>query len=217
MPAALVAAVAPQLISSLAKQGLELLSGFFNTAANAGVTRVARVMQEKTGIRVEDIADNKLTDAQWAQLKEFELRNQELLLQELETTGTLEISRLQLANADRKGARDTQEEASRSKDWLTRHFIHIYAILLTVLAFAFIMLACFYTGLYDGANGVMDAESQQRAGTVDTVLGFLLGVSLSAVIQFFFGSSHGSGEKSDTIARILNKSVPEEAAPAGGN
>ena len=111
MPAALVAAIAPSLISSLAKQGLELLSGFFNTATNPGVTKVAKVLQERTGIRVEDIAEDKLTDAQWAQLKEFELRNQELLAPGARDLRHARISRLQLANEDRKGARDLQADA----------------------------------------------------------------------------------------------------------
>ena len=48
-------------------------------------------------------------------------------------------------------------------------------------------------------------------------MGFMLGVSLSAIIQFFFGSSRGSGEKSATIDRILNKTVADDSAPAGGN
>ena len=183
MPAALVAAIAPSLISSLAKQGLELLSGFFNTAATPGVTKVAKVLQERTGIRVEDIAEDKLTDAQWAQLKEFELSNQELLLQELETSGTLENPRLQLANEDRKGARDMQRDAMQAKDWMTRNFLYVYAIGLTLLAFVFIMYACFSNNLYVVAeNGLLDGPSQQRAGTIDTVMGFMLGVTLSAVI-----------------------------------
>ena len=42
---------------------------------------------------------------------------------------------------------------------------------------------------------------------IDTVLGVLLGVSLSAIIQFFFGSSQGSASKNDYIRTLTDDGV----------
>jgi hypothetical protein len=46
---------------------------------------------------------------------------------------------------------------------------------------------------------------------IDTVLGFLLGVSLSAIIQFFFGSSQGSKSKEKELS-LLNEAMHAQQA-----
>lgn len=206
--AALVAAVAP----ALARKGMDLLSGVLNGAADAGVEKVTRMIEEKTGITVEDIAEEKLTEAQWIALRDFELRHEAMLLEELESSRGHAIDRLRIAQTDRADARRLQAESIRAPDWLTRNFLHLYAVAITVLTFLFIGLAAFLPGLYteavgaDGASlGYLSAASQARARVIDTVLGFLLGVSLSAIIQFFFGSSAGSSAKSKTLDRLLDE------------
>ena len=216
MPAPLIGAIAAAVVPALAKKGLDLLSGVLNGAADAGVEKVTELIEEKTGIRVEDIADDKLTEAQWIALKDFELKHAELLLRELESDRTHDIDRLKSAQADRAGAREMQRTAIGSRDWFTRNFIYLYAIAITTLTFAFIAIAAFAPGLYvdavDGEGnplGFLTSASQARARVVDTVLGFLLGVTLSAIIQFFFGSSAGSSEKSRTIEKIIVDSRKE--------
>jgi hypothetical protein len=37
-----------------------------------------------------------------------------------------------------------------------------------------------------------------------TVVGFLLGVGITTILQYYFGSSSGSSDKSDTIDKQLN-------------
>jgi len=49
-----------------------------------------------------------------------------------------------------------------------------------------------------------------------TVVGFLLGVGISTILQYYWGSSSGSADKSETIAEELNGPKPpviEEIKP----
>ncbi len=64
MPFPLIAAIAPALIPSLAKRGMDLLGGFFNSAADEGVEKITNLIKEKTGIEIEDVAEDKLTEDQ---------------------------------------------------------------------------------------------------------------------------------------------------------
>ena len=61
-------------------------------------------------------------------------------------------------------------------------------------AIAFIFVAAF---------GPRYEANDPRSRVIDTVLGFLLGVSLSAIIQYFFGSSAGSKAKDDRIGDAM--------------
>ena len=76
-------------------------------------------------------------------------------------------------------------------------------ILLLCLGLAFIGYAAFGAQFDTGADGSLSAAGQAQIRTVDTVLGFLLGVSLSAIIQFFFGSSKGSNDKSRMLEDLI--------------
>ena len=203
MAIGLAAAILAAAVKPLARQGIDLLGGVFNGATQAGAERIAAEIEKRTGIRVEDIADDRLTAEDWAQLKEFELQNQEALLAELQAAQGHDIDRTRLMNEDRADARALQRVAMADEDWLTRNFIHLYAILLTGFTFAFIAWAAFGARFDTGADGAPSAAGQAQIRTVDTVLGFLLGVSLSAIIQFFFGSSKGSNDKSRMLEDLL--------------
>jgi hypothetical protein len=210
MPAPIIAAIASALIPSLARKGLDLVAGVMNGAADSGVEKITKMIEEKTGITVDQIADDKLTEAQWVDLKSFELEHQELLLKELEGTLRADIDRMRLTNEDRADARALQAAALGGPDWLARNFVYAYAIAVTLLTFAFVGFASFMPGLYETARnaageelGYLSGASQARARVIDTVLGFLLGVTLSAIIQFFFGSSAGATAKDGAIDRLL--------------
>ena len=93
-------------------------------------------------------------------------------------------------------------------DPFAKRFIYYYASGLSLLTFIFIFWAAF---LYDYANG----GSNQALRVIDTVLGFLLGVSLSAIIQFFFGSSAGSKSKEEKLS-TLNEAIRAQQGSAQG-
>lgn len=193
MPIPLIAAALSAIAPQLAQKGLDLLSGVFRGAVNKGTAEIADLIQQKTGIDINDVADNKLTDAQWAQLKQFEFEYQGKLLEYRQKSDANQLEYERIAAADRASARHMQEAAIGSTDPWVRRFIYIYASVLTLLTFVFIFFAAF---------GPAYKSDDPRARVIDTVLGFLLGVTLSAIIQYFFGSSAGSKAKDEKIGQL---------------
>jgi hypothetical protein len=198
MPVPLIAAAVSAIGPMLAQRGMDLLSGVFRGAVDKGTQEIANLIEDTTGIDVNDVADGKLTDEQWVKLKEFELQHQQMLLDYRQGVEARGLEEAKLAQKDRADARVMQIEHSRSQDPFVRRFIHYYALLITFLTFVFIFFAAF------GGQ-----HAQENVRIIDTVLGFLLGVSLSAIIQFFFGSSQGSSSKQEQIDRMTQKMAEE--------
>lgn len=205
MPAPLIASALAAIAPALAKKGLDLLSGLFRGALNKGTQEVAQLIEDKTGIDINDVADNKLTDGQWIQLKAFEFEHQGQLLQARQQIDANALESERMAHADRADARGLQKAALASDDIVARRFIYFYATGLTLLTFAFIFYASFFHNY----------EHKQSERTIDTVLGFLLGVTLSAIIQYFFGSSVGSKSKEEKIKNLTDTLQVPGSAPSG--
>jgi len=203
---AAMAAVAPEL----AKRGLDLLSGIFRGAVNQGADKVSELIREKTGIDVNDIVENKITEDQWVALKEFELGHQEQLLEYRKAMDAHEPELEKLRAEGRKNARETQSGRDKIEDRFVRWFTYIYAYIITILTFLFIFAAAFVPVFLDAE---LPIESWR---IIDTVLGFLLGVGLSAIIQFYFGSSSGSAKKSEAISNLLKDQSSGQPFANGG-
>jgi hypothetical protein len=205
---AALAAIAPEL----AQRGLDLLSGIFRGSLDQGAGKVAEMIKEKTGIDIHDAAENKLTEGQWIKLKQFELDHQEQLLAFRQNIDAHELEMDKLAVQDILNARGTQQERDTNDDRLVRHFTYIYAFLITGLTFVFIFLSAFLPAFFP--THPLPPESWR---IIDTVLGFLLGIGLSTIIQFYYGSSQGSRSKSAQIRSITDKFTGDPAADAGRN
>ncbi len=195
MPIPLIAAAVASIAPALAKQGLDLLSGVFRGAVNKGTQEIAALIEDKTGIDINDAADNKLTESQWAQLKDFEFQYQSKLLDFRQQADANALERERLVHADRIDARGLQKAALASDDIVAKRFIYYYATGLTLLTFVFIFWAAFFHD-FD--------KNKESARIIDTVLGFLLGVTLAAIIQYFFGSSAGSKSKDEKIKSLTD-------------
>jgi hypothetical protein len=197
MPVPLIAAALTAIAPALAKRGLDLLSGVFRGAVDKGTEEIAGLIEEKTGIDINDAADDQLTEEQWAKLKEFEFQYQAQLLEYRQQADAhaLEVERLH--QADRASARELQKATLASDDRFAQRFIYYYATGLSLLTFIFIFWAAFIHDYTKGNDAIR---------VIDTVLGFLLGVSLSAIIQFFFGSSAGSRSKEEKL-NVLNETM----------
>lgn len=195
MPVPLIAAAVAAIAPALAQRGLDLLSGLFHGALDKGTQEVADLIKDKTGIDVNNVADGKMDEAQWAKLKEFEFQYQEELLQHRQKMEASRLEEERLHQADRADARSLQKEALKQDDVFSKRFIYYYAIGITLLSFTFIFWASF---------GNIPTKNER---TVDTVLGFLLGVSLSAIIQYFYGSSAGSSRKSEVLDQQLREAT----------
>ena len=195
----LVAAIAPKL----AQKGFDVLSGLFSSAAAKGVDlaegvvkqqidKVAQKIQDKTGIKLDDIADDKLTDEQWRQLKEFELQEQELILEARQHVAEIELEREKAYLEDRQDARAAGTARDDNDDEYVRRFTYKYAYLITWLTFVFIVFAIAFPIYFENSTTKIPVQTWQ---IINTVVGFLLGVGLSAIIQYFYGSSMGSKSK----------------------
>ena len=185
------AAIAASLAPELANRGMNLLSAVFNGAVDKGAEQVGALIKEKTGIDIQAQA-NTLDENDWEKLRVFEASNAAKLAAMLQLD-TNDVERARIAQKDVAHARDAQKYALGSPDQLSQKFLYVYASALTLLTFAFIFWASF------GHDFAANPGSER---IIDTVLGFLLGVALSAIVQFFFGSSAGSQRKSNMLARI---------------
>jgi hypothetical protein len=204
---AALAAIAPEF----AKRGLDLLSGIFRGENNQGADQVSEWIREKTGIETDDITEGKITEEQWVKLKAFELEHQEQLLEYRKSMDARAVELEKLRLEDMKNAREAQSGRDKNEDLFIRWFTYIYAFLITGLTFVFIFMAAFFPALFD------KDLPEQSWRIIDTALGFLLGVGLSAIIQFYFGSSSGSAKKSEDISRMLKDHSWSYPFKNGGN
>lgn len=79
-------------------------------------------------------------------------------------------------------------------------FIQFYATMVTLLAFGFIYWASFFHDY---------SKAQESMRIIDTAMGFLFGVALAAIINFFFGSSQGSADKQEQMERLMKGTSDE--------
>jgi len=165
------------ILGLLANAGVDLVSKF----VDSGKDKAIQVIKDKTGIDLT--TKKKLSQQDVVKLKEFQQANRDFLIKQIE-----------LANEDRANARKMQEVALNQDSWLAKNFIYMFASVWSVFAMIYLAMITFYT---------IPTTSQRFA---DTILGFLLGTIVSAIIQFFFGSSLGSKSKDN----ILNTKVEEK-------
>ena len=102
-------------------------------------------------------------------------------------TETEKVTALELLSYDvenTRDARDMQKIALQQDDLFSKRFIYYYAIIISLSAIALIFMMFF----------IEIPEDNKRI--VDMTIGILIGTGLVSVINFFFGSSSGSKEKS---------------------
>lgn len=110
---------------------------------------------------------------------------------------TSKEEKMTLDNADRANARDMQKAAYAQDDKFTKRAVFYLAYFWSAAAVLYIFLVSF----------LKIPENNQRL--VDTITGFLLGTIIALILNFYFGSSHGSQAKTEQteglIKRIFNK------------
>lgn len=99
----------------------------------------------------------------------------------------------QLRLQDVADARDMQKKALAQEDIFAKRFIYYYAGIWTTFAFGYIIGVTFLKLPPDGVR------------YADTILGFLLGTGMGAILQFFYGSSQGSKTKDETLSLLSKK------------
>ena len=175
----------------LAKQGLDLLAGAFRGAGTAAAGKVTELVKEQTGIDIAAKPELGVDDV--AKLRQFEANNAALLAY-YATLDSNDVERARIEHQDRESARQAQVAAMQSSDRMAQRFVYVYASAITLFAFVFIFYASFVHD-YEASPG-----SEQ---IINIALGFLLGTALSAVIQYYFGSSIGSKRAADRLQSVV--------------
>ncbi len=202
MSVPLTASAFSGIARAMTSHGLNLLGGVFCNAQGGGVEEITRLIEERTRININDLAGDNFPDEQWEKLREFESQYQAVLLESLQRSNERPPDAEkppQSVEAVGRGIQDAPVPVD-GEDKFIKRFIYYYAFLITLLTFLFIFYAAFF--YYDNNN------KEEAGQIINTVTGFLLGVSLSAIIQFFFGSSQGSKSK-DSKIKELSKSIQD--------
>ena len=163
------------ILSTLAGVGISFISDLIK---DNGEDLVKEGIKKVTGIDLTKKKELTAEEINAIRLAEVELRN-------------LDFKHLELEMQNTNSARDMQKTALTQEDTFSKRFVYYYAIVMTVFTFSYILAITF----------VPIPESSVRFA--DTVLGFLLGVGLASIINYFYGSS--SGSKSKTEAMLKDK------------
>ena len=108
----------------------------------------------------------------------------ELISYDQKMTEAQKVKAFELLNLDMKdraNARDMQKTALNQTDKFSKRFIYFLAAFWSFASIIYIYLASFTT--------IVNPD------IANTVLGFLLGTIISTIINFFYGSSMGSKDK----------------------
>ena len=100
----------------------------------------------------------------------------------------LEYARMHLENV--KGAREMQNNALGQSDVFSKRFIYYFASFWSICS-------VLYIGFITFAN--IPAANVRFA---DTILGFLLGTVVATILNFFYGTSKSSQDKTDKLAEM---------------
>jgi len=170
----------PALLAPLLSQGLSLIG-------NAVLAKGKDWVEEKAGVKL----DQPLSAEDVTKLKQFEMEHQEELMRLRLEDKRLGIDELQAYMADTANARKMQEKAMESDDPFVRRFIYYYAIFWSALSAAYIGFITF--------GHIPDTNVR----FADTILGFILGTLVATIVQFFYGSSKGSQDKTAALTKEL--------------
>lgn len=162
---------------------IPLLAPILSQLAGAGLQKVAdsvldkglEQVEEKLGIKLEPNADGLLDDSKLADIQMAAMKHEEFMAE------------IDLKNT--QGARDMQQKAMESDDPFVRRFVYQFAWLWSAFAIAYIVIITLCT------------IPEKNIRFVDVVLGFIMGTVVSTLLNFFFGSSQSSKDKTKELAK----------------
>lgn len=153
----------------------ELLDNDMPQVADVLVDKGADYVQEKLGV---DLQPN-LTPEQIEHLRETAMKHEEFVAK--------------LDEESRQRATDMQLEAMNSQDPTVRRFIYRFAWFWSAVSVTYFFAVTFVPMFITVPQ---DSRSQHYA---DIILGFLLGTAVASIIQFFYGSSKSSQDKTHLL------------------
>ena len=162
---------------------IPLLAPILTQLAGAGLQKVAdsvldkglEHVEEKLGIKLEPNENGILDDSKLADIQMAAMKHAEFMAE------------LDLKNT--QDAREMQEKAMDNRDPLVRRFVYMFATYWSVFATGYIVL-------------ITIAEiPEKNIRFVDVVLGFILGTVVATILNFFFGSSQSSKDKTKELMK----------------
>jgi len=162
---------------------IPLLAPILSQLAGAGLQKVADAVldkgvesvEEKLGIKLTPNEDGVLDDSKLADLQMAAMKHEEFMAE------------IDLKNT--QSARDMQQKAMESEDPFVRRFVYQFAWLWSAFAIGYIILITTYS------------IPEKNLRFVDVVLGFIMGTVVSTILNFFFGSSQSSKDKTKEMAK----------------
>lgn len=104
----------------------------------------------------------------------------------------IDLKKFELNNANTANARAMQIAALQQDDVFAKRFVLYLATFWSMFSGIYIFFITF---------GSIPQANQRFA---DTILGFMLGTVVATVLNYFFGSAHGSTDKQETIKEVLH-------------
>lgn len=167
-----------------------LIAGGLNLIGNAVLAKGKEWVKEKTGV---DVDKASLSQEDLLKLQQYEMDHEEELLRIKVEDNRISADLQKEYLKDVQNARAMNVETSKSEDKFVRRFIYYLAIFWSVCAATYIGFITF---------GYIPEENVRFA---DTILGFLLGTVIASILGFFYGSSKGSHDKTEALAKELAK------------
>jgi hypothetical protein len=173
------------IVAGLAKKGLDLIAG---AVAKKGTDFI----KEKTGIDLSSVrSEDDIGDQEIELLREYQETNRAEILAYLTERDKTALARTKLTFDDTVNAREMQVSTMKSNK-VAGMFVYILSSYLMIVSTAYIAFITFGT------------IPPQNVRFADVILGFVMGTIVSAILNFYFGSSRSSQAKDDTISRALN-------------
>lgn len=160
-----------------------LLAPILSQLAGAGLQKVADAVldkgvehvEEKLGIKLTPNEDGVLDDSKLADLQMAAMKHAEFMAE------------IDLKNT--QDARDMQEKAMENSDPWVRRFVYQFAWFWSAFAVAYIIIIT-----------LVDIP-EKSVRFVDVILGFIMGTVVSTMLNFFFGSSQSSKDKTKELMK----------------
>lgn len=182
MVAPALLALAP-LLQNLAANGLGLIG-------NAILAKGKQAVEEKLGVNIEESVQ---TEEGRVKLMQLQYANEADLRAFALAKAQQEIERERMGYQDVASARTMQGEALKQSDLFSKRFVYYLAAGWSLAAM-----------IYIGCITFLDVP-EKNMRFADVILGFLMGTVVAQVLQFFFGSSQGSKDKSGALGALVKK------------
>ncbi|MFT7880937.1 MAG: hypothetical protein ABXS91_11155, partial [Sulfurimonas sp.] len=158
-------------------------------------------IEDKTGVKIDLSGDDKPGEGDLGKLKSFDAQLKVMAEKNRHEEAKLahDMDLFKAEMEDRGNARDMQKSALSQDDLFSKRFVYYLASFWSLVGAAYIFLITFYD------------IPEENVRFADTVLGFLLGTIVATVINFFFGSSKGSKDKTSILGSGVMEKYKREA------